>query len=224
MEVAPTIILMSNNIIDNLVRELRSEIERGLIHQSWITNQHGPQTTQFAPLDLSKTILKTRIRPLFKEISDDGDVERDAEAALHVDTAVCRILAILVYIHCDKSTLDGFRSRFISNSSLITRDSDLPLQKPVARSLFGANLGDRFYTKQFIFCPIILKEDEEVECRDDQQWCRLPFENSVPLGSGSSGTVSKVTIPKGHFRSSDPTWGLNQQVRTSNYHLIILLK
>jgi len=209
---------MSRDIIDILANDLRSEIERGLIHQKWIETQQDPETALFAPLKLSKTILKKGIRPLFKAISDDEHVEEDAETALRAETAVYRILAILIFIRCDTSILKNFRKCFISNSTTAKRDSALPLQKSDAEDLFGARLGDQFYNRQFIFCPVVLQEDKEVEYRGDRQCCRLPFSDSEILGHGSSGTVSKVTIPKGHFNWSDPTRGPNRQACTSFHH------
>jgi hypothetical protein len=200
---------MSNENLGELVCELQSEIERRLIRQEWIQNE-GPEPTLFAPLDLPRTVLKPRIRPLFRAISDDGDVERDAESALLNETTVCRILTILIYIGCDTSVLQDFRRLFVSNSTLTTRDSDLPIQLSVAHALLGATLGYQFYNKQFIFCPVVLKEDEEIECIGEQQWCRLPFIDCEFLGSGSSGRVSKVTIPKGHFHVL--RWGPTRQV------------
>lgn len=192
---------MSIGSLDVLVRDLQAEIERGLIPQTWIGNQ-GPETTLFAPLDLSRTVLKRRIRPLFRAISDDRNVEGDAESALLNETSVCRILAILLYIPCDTSILQDFRSLFTSNSHPAKRDSDLPLEESAARNLFGDNLGRRFYRKQFTFCPVVLKEDEEVKYMGRQQWCRLPIIDHAFLGSGSSGYVSKITIPRRHFYSS----------------------
>lgn len=201
---------MSNAIIEDLVRDVRSQIEDNLIHQKWVENQQDPGETLFAPLDLAETVLRPQLRPLFKAISDDLVVDEDVEAALRPETTVCRILAILTYINYDIANLRAFRTRFVSNLGSVTRDSALPLSKARARELFGVESGERFYRKQFIFCPVILKEGEEVECKEP--WCRLPFQQVDDLSSGSSGVVTKVIVPKGHFKSSNSMWGLNPGV------------
>lgn len=202
--------MMSHDIFGTLLHDLRCEIERGLIHQTWIVNEQDPEATLFAPLDLSEGIIGRGIQSFFRAISDDRDIERDVKIALHPETSVCRILAILIWIECDADILKDFRRNFTSSNA--THDSDLPIEQQAARDLFGDRLGDKFFYKQFIFCPVVLHEDKEVEYKAHRQFCRLPFQDSIVLGKGSSGTVCKVTIAAGHLNSSNPIYGPNKQV------------
>lgn len=75
----------------------------------------------------------------------------------------------------------------------------LPLKRTQLIDLFGDEVdADRFFSKQACFCPVVLRNREEVIVQDAS--CqRLPYLEETFLGEGSFGKVYRVKVAKNHF-------------------------
>lgn len=111
------------------------------------------------------------------------------------------VLAILLYSQCKDQTLLDFIQRLLHERPLNpTYDCDLPLERSTAREAFGNVDGHNFWEHQFLFCPVILKEQDEVRYVDHKQSCPRPFlEEPKKIGQGAYAVVYRVRIEKGHL-------------------------
>lgn len=198
--------------LGELVEGLRTKIENGLTSQDlgWLQLVDPPRTLRFAPLELAKEVLCPQLPQLFRAISDDREVDNDISIAYSQPEAF-RILATLLCIECSRDTLQRFREDIIRNHGSSISDKDLPITEEEAHHHFG-ELGPMFYHRQYDFCPVILKENEVVECTGRATCLRLPFLSSKALGEGSSGDVVKVKVPPGHFQFREKSQGTNKTV------------
>lgn len=114
------------------------------------------------------------------------------------------VLAILLYSQCTDQTPRVFiESLLHERSSKPAFDCDLPLTKPTACEAFGKDDGHNFWGHQFLFCPVVLKEQDEVRYVDHKQSCPRPFlEVPEKIGQGAYAIVYKVRIEKGHLTNN----------------------
>lgn len=111
----------------------------------------------------------------------------------------CNVLATLLYSWCSDESLRKLSSDIQSESRKPIADHDLPLRLEDAREAFGSD-GYQFWREQYIFCPVVLKENDESSYVDNRASCPMPFiEEPVEIGRGAYGIVRKVTIEKGHL-------------------------
>lgn len=80
-----------------------------------------------------------------------------------------------------------------------TKLSLLPLSRQQLNELFDDQMeADKFFSKQACFCPVVLRNREEVIIKDAS--ChRLPYLEEKCIGEGSFGKVYRVKIAKNHF-------------------------
>ena len=111
------------------------------------------------------------------------------------------VLAILVYSQCKDQTLIEFVECLRhEEASKPTPDCDLPLTQHMACEAFGTDDGLKFWQDQFLFCPVVLKESDEVTYVDHKQACPRPFpEEPKKIGQGAYAIVYMVKIEKGHL-------------------------
>ena len=111
------------------------------------------------------------------------------------------VLAILFYSQCNDQTLMGFVEGLLRQiPPWPTSDCDLPLARSTASDAFGTDDGLKFWEHQFLFCPVVLKERDEVRYVDHKQSCPRPFlEEPEYIGKGAYAIVYKVKIEKGHL-------------------------
>lgn len=119
------------------------------------------------------------------------------------------VLAILLYSQCTDQTLRVFVGSLLhERSSKPAFDCDLPLTKPTACEAFGKADRHNFWEHQFLFGPVVLKEQDGVRYVDDKQSCPGPFlEEPGKIGQGAYAIVYKVRIEKGHLTNNQ---GVNE--------------
>lgn len=119
------------------------------------------------------------------------------------DSSRCsnNFLAILLYSQCKNQSLMDFIQYLLQEApSKPIFDCDLPLTKSTACEAFGNDDGHNFWEHQFLFCPVILTEQDEVRYVDHMQSCPRPFlEEPKKIGQGAYAVVYKVKIEKGHL-------------------------
>ena len=118
--------------------------------------------------------------------------------------STCRynnVLAILLYSQCtDRSMMNFVECLLRGRPPEPISDSDLPLTQSAAHEAFGKEDGLKFWGQQYPFCPIILKEREEVRYVDHREACPGPFlERPKKIGQGAYAIVYSVKIEKGHL-------------------------
>lgn len=108
------------------------------------------------------------------------------------------VLAILFYSQCKDESLVKFVECLLGETpSGPTSDCDLPLGKSTACKAFGNDDGLKFWEQQYLFCPVILKEQDEVRSLAS---CPRPFlEPPKKIGQGAYAIVYRVRIEKGHL-------------------------
>jgi hypothetical protein len=124
-----------------------------------------------------------------------------------IQNNLLKTLSILAWIHWDEwSQLARIllKDRPYPDGPFDRLDRSLPhpnkatLARPdfLAKSYFA----DLFYEAQYIFLPIMLVENRDLEYPRD---LRLPFiSESESMGTGSYGNVTKVVVAKGQFRNT----------------------
>ena len=119
------------------------------------------------------------------------------------------VLATLIYAQCTDQPLRNFvESLLHERSSKPAFDSDLPFAKPAACQTFGKDDRHSFWEHQFLFCPVVLKERDQVRYVDHKQSCPRPFlEEPEKTGQGAYAIVYKVRIEKGHLTNDQ---GVNE--------------
>jgi hypothetical protein len=110
-----------------------------------------------------------------------------------------KVLSTLVWIYWDK--WEDFGNLFLKQHD--RSDNDLPLSNT---SFFqNERLQSTFEQSQYIFIPVKLKEDDEDNHNDIDNYItysknhRMPFYNSGKIGEGAFGKVTKEAIPPGYF-------------------------
>ena len=113
----------------------------------------------------------------------------------------CNFLAVLIYSHCKQEKLVDFVELLLSEeSNRPYSDDNLPFIKEEASKHFG----DTFWDRQYIFCPVILKGQEENIYKEHKQSCPLPFvKEREKIGQGAYAIVYKVVIAKGHLTNDE---------------------
>ena len=113
----------------------------------------------------------------------------------------CNVLATLLYSRCTDQTLEQFvRSILATRAPNPVCDDNLPLNRAGAIGAFGNDDGQLFWVDQYLFCPVILKENGESRYIDDKAPCPMPFlEEPKVIGKGAFGTVKKVVLARGHL-------------------------
>ena len=117
------------------------------------------------------------------------------------DPGCCNILATLLYIRCQNSTLQMFEQNIheVEFRELLN-DENLPFERSQCTRLFGEDDGPRFWDGQMPFCPVRFKENDQVSYVGIRASSRLPFVKDLKrIGEGSFGVVYKGVIEKGHL-------------------------
>lgn len=116
------------------------------------------------------------------------------------DSPTCynNVLATLFYSQCKDESLVHFVECLLDETpSEPTSDCDLPLARSTACKAFGNDDGLKFWEQQYLFCPVVLKDRDEVVYGAS---CPRPFlEEPKQIGQGAYAIVYKVRIEKGHL-------------------------
>ena len=112
----------------------------------------------------------------------------------------CNFLAVLIYSNCKRQNLIDFVECLLNEEPRRPCfDADLPLTKHAASEKFGEDV-PTFWEHQYLFCPVILKGEEENMYKDHKQSCPRPFvKEPEKIGQGAYAIVYKVVIAKGHL-------------------------
>ena len=164
---------------------------------------------RFAPRGVTREIfeqdrLEHFLRLLCQDRSDVSSLKSIAKKIRgSEDSPRCcnNFLAILLYSQCENRSLVDYIERLsYERPSNPTFDCDLPLMRLTACEAFGNDDGHKFWEHQFLFCPVILKEQDEARYVDHMQSCPRPFlEEPKKIGRGAYANVYKVKIEKGHL-------------------------
>ena len=116
----------------------------------------------------------------------------------------CNFLAVLIYSNCKPQSLVKFVDCLLNKPPhRPCFDNDLPLTKDAASKIFGED-GPTFWEHQYLFCPVILKGQEENIYQGHKQFCPLPFINErEKIGQGAYAIVYKVVIARGHLTNDE---------------------
>jgi hypothetical protein len=135
----------------------------------------------------------------------DSEENDDPETSLPRDIDIpekelLKVVSILVYIHWKRWS--DFRAIFFdeSGSPRIDRtDNALPFTlEALEKPHFLSNYANLFYDNQYVFLPILIKEDRDLVVEHNY---RLPIIlESRDVDTGSYGEVTRVAIAKGQFR------------------------
>lgn len=186
--------------VDAAIKALRLKIQQNLIKQEDGTDS---EERWLAPADLAPNTLWLQLLRLSEMLSGNDASEGQRNS--------CKVLLILLWTNCNENDLRRLQAQVSRNNGM--RDSDLPVERQRALDDFGAVLGDVFYRKQFIFCPVVLHENKEIAYSGEaRQHCPLPFEKREKMGSDSSGIVYKVKVIRGHFYPKVDWVGPNREV------------
>ncbi len=135
--------------------------------------------------------------------NDSFDLKRIAESIRGSGNSVtyCNVLATLLYSRCTNETLRRFSSEILlTEPGKPITDDDLPLTQKDAREAFGNHDGYQFWVDQYVFCPVVLKENDEARYVGNRASCPMPFiEEPVEIGKGAYAIVRKVVIEKDHL-------------------------
>lgn len=116
----------------------------------------------------------------------------------------CNFLAVLIYSNCKPQNLIDFVDCLLNEGPhWPCFDDDLPLTKEEASKKFGEDV-PHFWEDQFLFCPVILKGQEENIYQNHKQSCPLPFvKEPEEIGKGAYAIVYKVVIAEGHLTNDE---------------------
>jgi len=203
-------------LLRDVVQQAQLEISGSILNKS---SAH-PLVKCFAPHNIATT-LESQLLSVFRALDSnhlDGLTERERETR--------KLLIVLLYNNsggvCENLLLK-FQEKIVKGSKIT--DEDLPFSNESQESTTFKTIYEgednnpqwvSFCDSQFIFCPIVFQEESDEDYSGVHQDRPFPFlgVEPVPNGTGSSGTVSKVTVVKSHFRSSQPGEG-NDQVFNS---------
>lgn len=109
-----------------------------------------------------------------------------ATCSIHAAKAVVRVLIAPPTITKDQASL-----------------SELPLSRNRLEQLFpDANDADRFSSQQACFCPVVLRDKDEVVILDARSY-RLPYLSEELRGEGSFGKVFRIEVARNHFWNAE---------------------
>ena len=180
-------------------------------------NHDGDPKKRFARTGIAREIFEEhKLNELFTLVSSDTNNDAARIDATDLTCIIekirgheglpsyCNVLATLLYSRCADATLWGLSQTMLGKASDVSvsdrGDDDLPLDEHAAREAFGNADGYQFWEAQFLFCPVILKENDESRYVGNEASCPMPFlEEPKEIGRGGYAIVYKVTIEKGHL-------------------------
>lgn len=190
------------------------QLLKGKIDDCFTRRNDPRRETLFARRGITRDILEEgRLEDLFKLLlqsgssatahGDSADLTRIAKKIRGTGSSVsyCNVLATLLYSRCRDETLREFVNDILhTKSGKLIADEDMPLAQEDAQEAFGNGDGHLFWMHQYVFCPVVLKENDESTYVNNKASCPMPFtEEPVKIGRGASAIVSKVTIEEGHL-------------------------
>lgn len=179
--------------------EIRSKLTRHTTHQ----NEQGVSKDFVTQHDIERLWTSSRLKELFTGLMWAD--EKFLDAALKPRR---KILAILVKIRWNK--WEDFKTIFVDNLRAV--DTDLPINENriqiLEKALGDTPLAFEFQANQYVFLPIVIQENQDVEYWQDFRW---PFtENSETVSSKGSLTVFREVIAPRQFKDVDG--GFNAEV------------
>ncbi|KAL2841864.1 kinase-like domain-containing protein [Aspergillus pseudoustus] len=208
---------MNMDTYEALHREIYNEIYGKL-------ERKDRETLRFAPVGTAEQVLHAdKLRRFFLSLHqpDDAALELDQQRG-HSERAVekyvarvterklHRFLAILIIAGCSITAARAAVVKLVAADTWPIAGSkgrsicSLPVAREELDAIFSQDgiAADKFLGKQAYFCPVILRENEEVRL-EEIDYRRLPYLEEHSIGKGSFGHVFSVKIAKGHFY--DPT-------------------
>ena len=194
--------------LKNLRELLRQELEECLVRRDDPTNRFAPREATGRILHKETlvhlfTLIVYGIRPNIEQTAVDciRSLAFKVNDGSYSSPSFCNVLAILVYARCKNRTIESFLNRLL-NDPLVEEISDgnLPLAKTRAISTFGIEDGLAFWSNQYPFCPVVLREYGKSVYGNGKAHCPLPFlEDPEKVGEGSYSTVFEVKVVKRHL-------------------------
>ncbi|KAL2812741.1 kinase-like domain-containing protein [Aspergillus granulosus] len=178
------------------------------------------ETLRFAPVGTAEQVLHAdKLRRFFlslhlPENAALGRGEQEEHFEWAVENFVARVnerrlhrfFAVLIIAGCSIAAARAAVLRLVINDTWPVAGSrgrsisSLPVIREDLNEIFGQNTiaADKFLGKQAYFCPVILRENDEVRL-EETDYRRLPYLEEHSIGKGSFGHVFSVKIAKGHF-------------------------
>ncbi|KAL2869112.1 protein kinase family protein [Aspergillus lucknowensis] len=198
---------MASNRYESLHNEIYQEISSKL-------ERKDRESLRFAPVGTAEQVLHPdKLRRFFRSLFEPGHpalnlfadkfVTRVNERAFH------RFIAVSILAGCSVTAVRAAVVKLVANDTwpipVTGRSSicSLPIRREDHSVIFDRNetAADQFLGKQAYFCPVVIREKEEVRI-DDPDYQRLPYLEEQMMGKGSFGHVYKVKIAAGHFYNS----------------------
>ena len=189
--------------LEECCRRLREKLD-GCFERN---NDKDSLQKRFAPRGKTLEVFdEDRLKHLLQLLSYNGstDSQRVVECITKkIRGSCCNFLAVLIYSDCKRQNLVDFVELLLSEESHRPySDDDLPLTKDAASEHFGDV--HTFWEHQYLFCPVILKGQEENIYKGHRQSCPLPFvKEPEKIGQGAYAIVYKVVIAKGHLTNDE---------------------
>lgn len=181
--------------------EILGKLTRRTFHQTI----HGTNKDFVTQHDLENVWTSSRLKELFTGLIWAGDQFLDSAREKRT-----KILSILIKIRWNR--WEDFKRVFVDSPGML--DTDLPISdiQVLENALGDAPLAFEFQTSQYVFLPIIIQENQDVEYLHDFRW---PFtEESKEISPNSpkgSLPVHKEVIAPWQFR--DVNGDFNAEVR-----------
>ena len=192
--------------LDECCRRLREKLD-GCLERN---NDTDPIQKRFAPRGKTLEVFEQdRLKRLLLLLEYNGSTDSTESISKKIRGAensrqCCNFLAVLIYSNCKPQNLIDFVDCLLHEGlHWPCFDDDLPLTKDTASKKFREDVPS-FWEHQFLFCPVILKGQEENIYKDHKQSCPLPFvREPEEIGKGAYAIVYKVVIAKGHLTNNE---------------------
>ena len=192
--------------LEECCRRLREKLDGCLERNNDIKKRFAPRGMTLEIFEQDRLVHLLRLLDYKAYTDSHRPVESIAKKIRGSEGArqCCNFLAVLIYSDCTRQNLVDFVELLLSEEPHGPySDDDLPLTKDAASEHFGEDV-HTFWEHQYIFCPVILKGQEENVYKGHKQSCPLPFvKEPENIGQGAYAVVYKVVIAKGHLTNDE---------------------
>lgn len=136
----------------------------------------------------------------------DGSDDKQPTATRRSASQYLKVLATLIHIYTDNSlskVVRYIKGHSNSHDSWVPPSDDrLPVTLEAAQRCFGEQEGYFFFSEQFVFCALVIREDGYHQIFDHDRPL-FPFVSEKFKDEGAIGAVYKVKLARGHWLDSN---------------------